>query len=324
MHGSYILALSSGWRLLSSSVKCTIFHPSPLLETHSSILNMAVSATLLTLLHTYWQYAIPCLCVVYLLSNRYQKGLNRIPGPWLNSFSTLPRMWSVYKGEHHLQDLELHARYGKVVRVAPNLVSVADTNEINQLYGITTKFIKSPFYNLSAVYDEDGLVPDPFVIRNDKTLHSRMKRNAANAYSLNGLIQVEPWVEPVLSRFVGILDDHAQANAICDLGELLKRFAMDAVCSLTFGSDFGYLEKGDDLNFFKSIDLFTAYMSIVSSHRCQCPILTVSVRTCRLASPVPFGKCQGGSICNKRRYFLSGNGSNHSQRIAEISRLSPG
>lgn len=173
-------------------------------------------------------------------------------------------MWSVYKGEHHVQDLELHARYGKVVRVAPNLVSVADTNEINQLYGITTKFIKSPFYDLSAVHDEDGLVPDPFVIRNDKTLHSRMKRNAANAYSLNGLIQVEPWVEPVISRFVGILDDHAQANAICDLGELLKRFAMDAVCSLTFGSDFGYLEKGDELNFFKSIDLFTAYMSIVS------------------------------------------------------------
>ncbi|KAF7555665.1 hypothetical protein G7Z17_g1965 [Cylindrodendrum hubeiense] len=137
------------------------------------------------------------------------------------------------------------------------------------LYGITTKFIKSPFYDLSAVHDEDGLVPDPFVIRNDKTLHSRMKRNAANAYSLNGLIQVEPWVEPVISRFVDILDNHAQANAVCDLGELLKRFAMDAVCSLTFGSDFGYLEKGDELNFFKSIDLFTAYMSIITAQELQ-------------------------------------------------------
>ncbi|KAH7122063.1 cytochrome P450 oxidoreductase [Dactylonectria estremocensis] len=223
---------------------------------------MAVSATLVVLLSTYWQYAIACLFIIYFISNRYQKGLNRIPGPWLNSLSTIPRMWSVYKGQHHAQDLKLHARYGNVVRVAPNLVSVADTNEINQLYGITTKFTKSPFYDLSAVHDEEGLVPDPFVIRHDKALHSRMKRNAANAYSLNGLIQVEPWVEPVISRFISILDDHAQASAVCDLGELLKRFAMDAVCSLTFGSDFGYLEKGDELNFFKSIDLFTAYMSI--------------------------------------------------------------
>lgn len=225
---------------------------------------MAVASSLLAFVHTYWQYAIPCLCVAYLLSNRYQKGLYGVPGPWYNSVSTLPRLWSVYKGQHHRDDLKLHARYGKIVRVAPNLVSVADTTEINQLYGITTKFIKSPFYDLSAVYDEDGLVPDPFVIRNDKPLHSRMKRNAANAYSLNGLIQVEPWVEPVISRFLKILDNHARSKATCDLGELLKRFAMDAVCSLTFGSDFGYMEKGDQLNFFKSIDLFTAYMSIVS------------------------------------------------------------
>ncbi|KAK7431026.1 hypothetical protein QQZ08_002556 [Neonectria magnoliae] len=223
---------------------------------------MAVSSSLLAFAQTYWLYAIPFLCVTYLLSNRYQKGLYRVPGPWQNSISTLPRMWSVYKGQHHVDDLRLHARYGKIVRLAPNLVSVADTREINQLYGITTKFIKSPFYDLSAVHDEDGLVPDPFVIRNDKPLHSRMKRNAANAYSLNGLIQVEPWVEPVISRFIDVLDDHARSNAVCDLGELLKRFAMDAVCNLTFGSDFGYLEKGDQLNFFKSIDLFTAYMSI--------------------------------------------------------------
>lgn len=180
-------------------------------------------------------------------------------------------MWSVYKGQHHIEDLHLHEKYGKIVRVAPNLVSVADTNEINQLYGITTKFTKSPFYDLSAMYDEDGLVPDPFVIRQDKALHSRMKRNAANAYSLNGLIQFEPWVDPVVARLLHILDENARENAIFDLGELLKRFAMDAVCSLTFGSDFGYLEKGDELNFFKSIDLFTAYMSIVSnqpSHTC--------------------------------------------------------
>jgi hypothetical protein len=226
---------------------------------------MALSTTIVNSIREYSYCVVLCLVILYFISNRYQKGLRRVPGPWLNSISTLPRIWSVYRGQHHVDDLELHAKYGKIVRVAPNLVSVADVNEINQLYGITTKFVKSPFYDLSAVYDEDGLVPDPFVIRNDKTLHSRMKRNAANAYSLNGLIQFEPWVDPVVNRLLDILDEHAHANSICDLGELLKRFAMDAVCSLTFGSDFGYLEKGDELNFFKSVDLFTAYMSIVST-----------------------------------------------------------
>ncbi|KAJ9150018.1 Cytochrome P450 oxidoreductase [Pleurostoma richardsiae] len=193
-------------------------------------------------------------------------------------------MWSVYKGQHHLDDLELHARYGNIVRLAPNLVSVADFTEINQLYGITTKFIKSPFYDLSAVYDEEGLVPDPFVIRQDKALHSRMRRNAANAYSLNGLMQFEPWVEPVITRVTHVIDEHADTRAPFDLGQLLKRFAMDAVCSLTFGRDFNYLEKGDEMRFFKSVDLFTAYMSIFGHVAWLHPYLLGNPKIAQLAT----------------------------------------
>ena len=39
---------------------------------------------------------------------------------------------------------------------------------------------------------------------------------------------------------------------------------MDVICSLTFGDDFGYLEKGDHFGFFGTLELFTVYMSIVS------------------------------------------------------------
>lgn len=225
---------------------------------------MGLFSSLWSLTQSYWHWSLLGLVVLYFISNRYQKNLNRVPGPWLNSFTTIPRMWSVYQGSHHLDDLRLHARYGRVVRLAPNLVSVSETSEINQVYGINTKFTKSPFYDLSAVYDDEGLVPDPFVIRKDKALHSRMKRNAANAYSMNGLVQFEPWIEPVVGRLLTILDRHAEARTACDLGDLVKKFAMDAICSLTFGDDFKYLEKGDHFGFFATLDLFTAYMSIVS------------------------------------------------------------
>ncbi|KAI8287658.1 hypothetical protein K4K60_012226 [Colletotrichum sp. SAR11_57] len=173
-------------------------------------------------------------------------------------------MWSVYRGHHHLDELKWHAKYGKIVRVAPNLVAISDVDEINQIYGIGTKFIKSAFYDLSALYDEEGLVPDPFVIRHDKGLHSRMKRNAANAYSMNGLVQFEPWINTVMDRLVAILDRNASSGTVCDLGTLLKMFAMDAVCTLTMGRDLSYMEKGDHLGFFPTLDLFTSYMSIVS------------------------------------------------------------
>jgi hypothetical protein len=40
---------------------------------------------------------------------------------------------------------------------------------------------------------------------------------------------------------------------------------MDAVCNLTFGSDFGYINKGDELGFFNTMDLVNNYMSLVST-----------------------------------------------------------
>ncbi|KAL2394087.1 Cytochrome P450 monooxygenase cicH [Exophiala dermatitidis] len=216
---------------------------------------MPVSITYLPLLGL-------ALTVLYLLSNRYQKGLWRIPGPWLRSLSTIPRMWAIYRSHSHKYDIELHRKYGKVVRVAPNILSVSDTAEINQLYGITTKFVKSGFYSLSEVFDEKGeLMPDPFILK-DKTVHTRMKRNAANAYSLNALVQMEPYVDEVTTHLLSILDRYAEAGQVCNIGDVAKNYAMDAITSITFGRNFNYLDKGDTLRFYKTLDIFTDYMAI--------------------------------------------------------------
>lgn len=226
----------------------------------------------LTLLSSTWStfyahYLLIATAVVllYLLLNRYQKGLNKIPGPWLDSVSTIPRMWHVYRGQSQDRDIELHKKYGKIVRIAPNTLSISDPSVINQLYGITTKFKKSDFYSLAEVYDEQNqLIPDPFVLK-DKELHSRVKKNAANAYSLANLVQMEPYVDRVTERLLMKLDRGTENKTGVDLGILLKNYAMDAVFSITFGSDFDYIEKGDTLGMYRLIDLFTDYMAIVSS-----------------------------------------------------------
>lgn len=173
-------------------------------------------------------------------------------------------MWAIYATPSHEYDIELHQKYGQIVRIAPNILSVSDTAEIGQIYGITTKFIKSEFYSLSEVYDENGeLLPDPFILK-DKALHTRMKRNAANAYSLNGLVQMEPYVDAVTMTLLKMLDRFAEAGNICNIGVIMKNYAMDAVTSITFGQTFNYLEKGDTMKFFKGLDIFTDYMAIVS------------------------------------------------------------
>lgn len=203
--------------------------------------------------------------ILYILSVRYRKGIRNVPGPFLNSISSLPRMWDIYKQKHHEAELRLHKQYGRLVRVGPNTVIVSDPAAINQIYGIQSQFSKSRFYELSAMHDEEGLVPDPFVLT-DRALHTRMKRNAANAYSLNGLVKMEPWLEPVTDRLLNLLDTTISNGHFCDLGKVMKDYAMDAVFALTFGRDFNYLESGDVLGMHDVLDKGTDYMAIVGSY----------------------------------------------------------
>lgn len=224
---------------------------------------MAVN-TLLSSMREKYLIVVTIFIAIYILYTRYQKGLSNIPGPWLNSISPLPRLWSVWLGYSHSDDLKLHSRYGKLVRVSPTTISLSDPHEIEQIYGISTKFIKSEFYKPVTFYDEEGVIPDTFVLT-DKTLHSRMKRNGANAYSLNALIKLEPLVEGVIDRlFSKIEEEYADKGKVCDIGNMMHCFAMDTIFTVTFGKDLKFVENGDSSKMLQALDDAQAYMALVS------------------------------------------------------------
>lgn len=207
------------------------------------------------------------LFIAYILHVRYQKGLSKIPGPWLNSITILPRIRSVWAGHSHVDDLKLHAKYGKLVRLSPTTISLSDPGEIDQIYGVSTNFYKSEFYKPIIFYDEEGIIPDPFVLT-DKAMHSRMKRNAGNAYSLNALIKLEPLVDGVVERFFNRLEgEFADTDKVCDIGNMMLCFAMDTIFAVTFGKDLKFVENGDSEKMLQGLDDGQAYMAVVSFFR---------------------------------------------------------
>ncbi|KAH7007047.1 cytochrome P450 [Ilyonectria destructans] len=90
-----------------------------------------------------------------------------------------------------------------------------------------------------------------------------MKRNASNTYSLNGLVQMESWTEPVTERLLKNLE--ARARQPTDMSDLLKDYAMDAVFAVTFGRDFNYIEQGDVLKMCGLLETVSDYMAILMS-----------------------------------------------------------
>jgi hypothetical protein len=78
--------------------------------------------------------------IVHLLLVRYRTDLYRVPGPFFARFLCIDRLITA------ASDILYHEKYGPLVRVGPNHVSVSDTNCIPQLYGIATKLKK--YYKL--------------------------------------------------------------------------------------------------------------------------------------------------------------------------------
>ncbi|KAH6670987.1 cytochrome P450 oxidoreductase [Plectosphaerella plurivora] len=214
-----------------------------------------------------WQVIFGILAACFIFRNYFRLGLSSLPGPLSRSFSSFPRLLSVYRGHSHDDDIALHRRYGSIVRIAPNLVSVSDPRELRTIYRAGSTFRKGSFYSVVEAYDDEGLVPDPFVITN-REHHARLKRGAAGAYSLSSMVRLEPYVDDVTRRLVQKLKGVAAKGQALDFAPLLQAYAMDAVSALTLGKDFNHMDAGDHLGFLRASAVINAYLAIIGQIPC--------------------------------------------------------
>ncbi len=68
--------------------------------------------------------------------------LHHIPGPFFASLTNLSRVSWILSNRAHDIHVNLHKKYGRLVRFGPNMVSVGDPAEIPNIYSFTGKFAK--------------------------------------------------------------------------------------------------------------------------------------------------------------------------------------
>ena len=68
--------------------------------------------------------------------------LRHVPGPFWAKFSNLPRFLWVAGGKAHEIHIDLHRKYGDIVRIGPNMVSVTDPDEIPKIYDFAGRYLK--------------------------------------------------------------------------------------------------------------------------------------------------------------------------------------
>lgn len=82
---------------------------------------------------------------------RHQR-LQSIPGPFLASFTDLWRAYRQNFGDFSSILVQLHDKYGSIVRLGPNTVSVSDSAAVAKIYSMHGEFKKVCFLTLCALY----------------------------------------------------------------------------------------------------------------------------------------------------------------------------
>lgn len=102
-----------------------------------------------------------CLFLLLLTYRLCFAPLSKFPGPKWTAATRLWIMYYEFKGQRTVIIDELHAKYGPVVRVAPDEVSFNDAEALKDIYGIKSGFGKSDFYDMFVYYDERNTFTSP-------------------------------------------------------------------------------------------------------------------------------------------------------------------
>ena len=221
---------------------------------------VSLAATLFAFVTAHWVLTLVFVLVVRATYKRYASPLRKYPGPFLASISRLWMVKSTASGRTHLDHIELHRKYGPVVRIAPNEVSIASPEAARTLLSAGKRFFKTPFYGVFPPPEN----PDIFT-ETREDVHATKKRVANVPYSMAAMQQLSPFINDTIEVLFRKIDEHIDSRGgIFDLGAYLHYFAFDVLGEVAFSRSFGFLVEGRDVdNAIKTIDKSQTYNGIV-------------------------------------------------------------
>ncbi|KAK7729398.1 hypothetical protein SLS53_009248 [Cytospora paraplurivora] len=152
------------------------------------------------------------------------------------------------------EHIELHKKYGPIVRIAPDEVSLSSPEAARTLLSAGKRFYKTKFYSVFPPVEN----PDIFTeCRED--VHARKKKVANVPYSMAAMQQLSPFIDDTIDLLFQKMDAAAAGltgasinafpkGSVVDLGNWLHWFAFDVLGEVAFSRKFGFLEQGRDID----------------------------------------------------------------------------
>jgi cytochrome P450 len=182
--------------------------------------------------------------LLLLCYNAFFHPLARFPGPRLASITGLWRLYHIAVGDWSEIILDLHQKYGRTVRVAPNELSVVDESVMKALYGHNTAAIKSKWY--SAFQSPQG-APNQLATRDPK-VHAGIRRRFAPAFKMTVLLRLEDSMQSCLDKLWQSLEKPALEGTIIDMCHYTETVTWDIIGQLCYGEPLGLIASPEGTN----------------------------------------------------------------------------
>ena len=199
-----------------------------------------------------WLFLLAITLSTYTAYRFIVSPLRSLPGPLTAKLTNLWRLSNVYQGRANSTLHRLHARYGDIVRIGPNCVSVADTSLIKTVFRTRHPFLKSEFYSAGDAVSPGKRVQTTFTTR-DEDWHEYIVRPIKNQYSLTSVVRFEDRVDSTIDHLIGKLKSNyaasgGTASKACPIDQLLQHFAFDVVGETVFSERLGLLDGNTEMD----------------------------------------------------------------------------
>ncbi|KAI0313023.1 cytochrome P450, partial [Amylostereum chailletii] len=171
--------------------------------------------------------------------------LANYPGPTL---ARLSKWWSTHlmsTGHKHRYIQRLHERYGDIVRIGPNELSIRDASLINGVLG-SGGLSKGPYW--------DNMTNPPHLLaQRDVPTHAQQRKPWDRAFSASALKDYESIIAKrsrhLVQRWQEIIRTESAAEsvqkAVLDISEWMGFFSADFMGDMAFGGGFELMREGD-------------------------------------------------------------------------------
>lgn len=176
--------------------------------------------------------------------------LRHIPGPFWARWSHLWLVKQIYTGVYVGQLSRLHAEYGPIVVLSPDMVATSDPASIRQISSARSAWGRGPLYlGFRTAPGEDSLFSQP-----DRKKHEILRKKLVGGYSGKsvGLGRVHDMIDERVLKLVDLIRSKYVASVNddrrFDLSRLVKFLTTDTISSFAFQRSFGCLDRDGDFH----------------------------------------------------------------------------